>query len=111
MSSTWFTSVFPLTVIVVDRRRHAAQHFLRQIGGVGVLQAAPPGEAVHHRSVQANELAPCRFVEPITQAHQQARARRRDVGHPGSSASTSCRRVEIYRRLCRIFSWIARFFS
>src|SRR5438046_2511391 len=86
-----------------DRCRHAAQHLLRQVGGVGILQSLAARKAVNDRSIKPNEFAPGAIVLPIAQSHQKARSCRRQVRHRiltryilGSA--------EIYRRFLELIS-------
>src|SRR5262249_54208343 len=64
-------------------------HDLGQVGGVGVLQPALADVAVHQRRVQLDELSPGLRVLGVAQAEQQARLRRRCLGHASLPPLTS----------------------
>jgi len=68
----------PAGVGVVLKPRHAAgelpQHLLDDVGGIGILQAPPPGIAVHQRGVDLDELTPGSRVGQVADPQQQTRA-------------------------------------
>src|SRR5438034_6065365 len=64
----------PLSVVVepLAGACHRLEHFLRHVGGVGVLQAGLPREPVDQRRIDLDELPPSVLVPRITNAEQQA---------------------------------------
>src|SRR5262245_20818864 len=64
-----------------DRLHEGAQDVLHQVRGIRVLEAAPPGVAVNRGPVDLDALPPGLAVAQVAQADEQARSRRRQVGH------------------------------
>src|SRR6516165_1598804 len=67
------------------RSRKHAEHLLGEVGGIRVLQAARPGQAVDERGVQGHELPPGVPVARIADADQQTRPRSGRLGHAVAS--------------------------
>src|SRR5262249_41608167 len=85
----------PGVVVPAPRRRgDAHEHLLRQVGGVGVLQAAAPGEAVDQPAVPRDELPPGGAVRRVAQAGEQAGTGKQGVSHQADLFGGEPRRGE-----------------
>src|SRR5262249_52458066 len=63
-----------------------AQNLLGYVAAVAVLEAAPPGELVHQRGVEPDEMAPRLLVAHVAQPHQQTGASHRRLHHTSPSS-------------------------
>lgn len=72
---------FRIERAALERPAHAAEHVLRQVGGVSVLQTLTAREPIDRRRVQIDEPRPGLAVAGIAQSRQQADMRRRRVGN------------------------------